>query len=107
MREYLVLRNSMPNDADDSPLFLVPGGRVLYKTYIITTTRLLLSMSGPNPVLYSGHLFRAGAATTAGDSNFRDWEVKMLGRWSSDAYNVYLRNPKVTASFAKRLVSLA
>jgi hypothetical protein len=47
-----------------------------------------------------------GAATTAGDSHFRDWEVKMLGRWSSTAYNVYLRNPKVTATFASRLVSI-
>jgi hypothetical protein len=106
MRAYLIFRNSIMDDAGDSPLFVVPGGRVLYKSYMVSTTRLLLSMSGYNPSLYSGHSFRAGAATTAGDSNFRDWEVKMLGRWSSNAYNVYLRNPAVTATFARRLVAL-
>jgi hypothetical protein len=105
MSAYLKLRNSVPPIDDDAPLFLVPGGKVLTKSYMISTTRLLLSVSGYNPALYSGHSFRAGAATTAGDSGFRDWELKMLGRWSSSAYNIYLRNPKVTVSFASRLVS--
>jgi len=105
MCAYLKFRNTLQPFDDDSPLFIVPGGNVLAKTYMISTTRLLLCMSGYNPALYSGHSFRAGAATTAGDSGFRDWELKMLGRWTSSAYNIYLRNPKVTVSFASRLVS--
>ena len=107
MRTYLVSRSTMVPDSDDSPLFLVPGGGVLTKSYSVSVIRLLLSMSGCDPALYSGHSFRAGTATSAGDCQFREWEVKMLGRWASTAYNVYLRNPKVTATFASRLVAPA
>jgi hypothetical protein len=106
MKSYLKFRNCLPIHANTSPLFVVPGGGVLTKTYMISVTRLLLSMSGHDPSLFSGHSFRAGAATTAGDNQFREWELKMLGRWASPAYNLYLRNPKLTASFAQRLVTV-
>jgi hypothetical protein len=106
MSDYLKFRSTLPGGGDDdAPLFLVPGGKILRKSYMVSATRLLLSLSGFNPSLYSGHSFRAGAATTAGDRNFRDWELKMLGRWKSSAYTLYLRDPKVTASFASRLVA--
>ena len=63
-----------------------------------------LGLAGFNPANFSGNSFRAGAATTAGDLGFEDYELKMLGRWSSSAYTVYLRNPKIVSTFAKRLV---
>ena len=93
-------------NVDDSPLFVVPGGKPLTKAYMVSVTRLLLSLTGNDPALYSGHSFRAGAATTAGDKQFKEWELKMLGRWSSTAYSLYLRNPRLTSTFASRLVSL-
>ena len=62
-------------------------------------------MLGYDPSLYSGHSYRAGAATTAGNLGFEEWEIKMLGRWNSSAYHIYLRNPKVVATFSKRLIS--
>jgi integrase len=104
MRQYMSVRIT-DVDPDISPLFILPGGSVLFKSYLVKITRLLLSMSGLDPSLYSGHSFRAGAATSAGDNNFRDWEVQLLGRWSSQAYTVYMRNPQITASFAHRLAS--
>jgi site-specific recombinase XerD len=106
MKSYLKFRKTLPEFQGTSPLFIVPGGGVLTKQYMISVTRLLLSISGHDPSLFSGHSFRAGAATTAGDGRFREWELKMLGRWASPAYNLYLRNPKVTASSAQRLVSV-
>ena len=106
MVTYLDFRRSLSvGQAPSAPLFVVPGGSPLCKGYLISVMRILLSLSGFNPALYSGHSFRAGAATSAGDSEFRDWELKMLGRWASTAYNVYLRNPRLTATFARRLVS--
>ena len=104
MRHYMSVRLTVI-DPDTSPLFILPGGGILFKSYLVKITRLLLSMSGYNPSLYSGHSFRAGAATSAGNNNFRDWEVQLLGRWSSQAYTVYMRNPQITASFAHRLAS--
>jgi hypothetical protein len=107
MVTYMHFRVSLtlPND-DDAPLFMSPGGRPLAKSYMVSVTRLLLGLAGHNPALYSGHSFRAGAATTAGDKHFKEWELKMLGRWSSNAYSLYLRNPHLTSTFACRLASL-
>ena len=104
MRSYLSVRTPAA-DPDLSPLFLLPGGGTLFKSYMVKITRLLLSMSGYDPKQYSGHSYRAGAATSAGNKNFRDWEVQLLGRWTSQAYTVYMRNPQITASFAHRLAS--
>jgi hypothetical protein len=107
MVAYMKFRLSLKTNHDeDAPLFLVPGGRHLTKSYMISVTRLLLGLTGHNPALYSGHSYRAGTATTAGDKQFKEWELKMLGRWSSNAYSLYLRNPRITSSFASRLASL-
>jgi hypothetical protein len=85
------------------PLFVESFGNILKNHYFQATTRLLLAAGGYDSALFSGHSFRAGSATSAADVGFSDWEIKMLGRWRSDAYNIYLRNPKVVNSFAKRL----
>ena len=107
MVTYVKFRSTLrTSHAIDAPLFLVPGGRHLTKSYMISVTRLLLGLTGHNPALYSGHSYRAGAATTAGDNKFKEWELKMLGRRSSNAYSLYLRNPRITSSFAARLASL-
>ena len=45
------------------------------------------------------HSFRVGAATTAATLGFPEYLIKALGRWSSDAYKVYVKLP------AQRLAS--
>lgn len=85
------------------PLFVDPYNNVLTKSHFVSSVRIMLSLTGRNPKLYSGHSFRAGAATDASDNEFQSHEIKMLGRWASDAFNLYLRNPKRTSKFSKRL----
>jgi hypothetical protein len=103
LKKYLSVRLSV--FGEHTPLFVNSFGDALKKNYFVDVMRLTLSQSGLDPSLYSGHSFRAGAATTAGNVGFKDWELKMLGGWKSSAFNVYLRNPKVTTPFAERLVS--
>jgi hypothetical protein len=96
---------SCQNAPPNSPLFLDQSGHILTKSRFVSSTKLLLALLGYDPSKYSGHSFRAGAATTGADKGFDNWQLKMLGRWASNAYNVYLRNPKVVASFATLLAS--
>ena len=88
----------------DVPFFRDCSGGGLSKSYFVSVTRIALAIAGYDPSLFSGHSYRAGAATSAGDAGFDAWELQMLGRWNSSAYTIYLRNPKVVSTFAKRLV---
>ena len=42
---------------------------------------------------YHGHSFRIGAATSAAAAGIPDHAIKMLGRWDSSAYLLYVRTP--------------
>jgi hypothetical protein len=78
------------NSVASSPLFADDNIPVLRKSLLVNATRLVLCTLGLDPTKYSGHSFRAGSATSGADSGFNPWELKMLGRWSSECYHIYL-----------------
>ena len=53
-----------------------------------------LAAPGVDNSPYSGHSFRSGAATTAMEFGVGDATIKMLGRWKSSAYQVYMKTPR-------------
>ena len=94
---------SQPTD----PFFSV-NGIVLTKDLFIRETRLRVAMIGLDPLQYSGHSFRSGSATTAAMAGMSDWEIKVLGRWTSDAYQRYIRAPvTMLSSFASRMSNVS
>lgn len=89
--------------APSEPLFIDQLGNVLKRSYFVSVTRLLLAMLNLDSSKFSAHSYRAGSATSASNVGLNRWEIKMLGRWQSEAYEVYLRNPTIVATFASKL----
>ena len=89
LMSYLRLRGGA-----DGPLFHFASGSPLSRSRLSSQLRKLLSAAGFHGN-YSLHSFRVGAATTAASLGFPDHLIKALGRWSSDAYRVYVKLPNV------------
>ena len=74
------------------PLFnFSPSGSWLTRTSLTRELRTILQQCGfPSNNFYS-HSFRIGAATSAASAGIPSWLIKVLGRWSSDCYEHYIR----------------
>ena len=72
------------------PLFMFADGRFLMQDRFVTKVREALTAAG----LDCSHSLRIGAATTAAQKGIKDSTIKMLGRWQSCAYLLYIRTPR-------------
>ena len=99
--------NSRPLSSASGPLFTYVSGGLLTRKKLIRETRVLISMGGLDSREFAGHSFRIGAATTAASANLPPWLIKVLGRWSSDCFERYIKTPpSVLAQVPQKLVSL-
>ena len=91
---------------DSGPLYKFINGTVLTKPLFVTMTRTYLAMIGVNPAKYTGHSYRVGGATTAAEAGLNEWEIKLMGRWSSNAYQTYIKTSVDTIiNFSPRIVN--
>ena len=74
------------------PLFIFQDGRPLSRALLSSFLQTTLQAAGI-PGKFSGHSFRIGAATTAAQRGVPDHLIKTLGRWSSEAYLLYVHTP--------------
>ena len=96
---YMVIRGNKPG-----PLFIFQDGRPLTRPRFVTEVRNALMSAGIDPKPFSGHSFRIGAATTAAQQGVEDSTIKMLGRWKSAAYQLYIKTPREQlANISKKL----
>ena len=80
--------------AGEGPLLVLQDGRPLLKAVFVKKVRKALMAAGIDHNLYSGHSFRIGAATSAAAAGVPAHLIKTMGRWSSEAYHVYIRTPR-------------
>ena len=90
LTQYLHVRGST-----SGPLFLLSDGTPLHRQWLTSSIQSILAAAGV-PGCYTGHSFRIGAATSAASRGLPDHLIKTLGRWSSDAYQLYIRTPVST-----------
>ena len=90
----------------DGPLFLTKEGRPLSRQFFVSRIQSSLVRAGIDPSSYKSHSFRIGAATTAAALGLSDSLIKSLGRWSSEAFQTYLKIPRVQlATITKSLAA--
>ena len=75
-------------------LFVWEDGRPLTRSAFVTRLRRGLQAAGLEMSRFSGHSLRIGAATSAAAAGVPDHLIKMLGRWQSEAYQLYVRTPR-------------
>lgn len=89
IHRYLAVRP--PSNIE--PLFITDKGRPLTKLFFMEQITGALTRSGIDSSRFKGHSFRIGAATTAAACGLSEDLIKTLGRWSSSAYQTYIRIP--------------
>lgn len=98
---------NMTSDIDSNPLralFIFGNGVTLSRVLFIKQVKMFLALAGIDPDNYSGHSFRIGGATTAAAAGLADWEIQVLGRWTSNTYQRYIRTPStLLVGFAQRM----
>ena len=89
LADYLSIRGT-----SSGPLFHLQNGEPLRRRQLVDTMRGALAAKGYDTKQYCGHSFRIGAATTAAKNGLQDNVIKLLGRWESSAYQLYIRTPR-------------
>jgi hypothetical protein len=88
----------------DSPLFCRLVGP-FSRAFFIGKVKSLLLLIGLDPSKYSGHSLRKGAAVSAAMAGISKEDIKILGRWRSDAVDIYI-NETTKVQHRRRVLSL-
>ena len=84
--QWMVQRGNTPG-----PLFKFASGAPLTRPLLVVRLRAIIQQLGSDPSGFSGHSFRSGAATTAAQLWVPDSQIKLLGRWKSNAFHRYVK----------------
>jgi hypothetical protein len=77
-----------PSDGT-APLFN-RGYGAFSRSYFVENVKIYLLRIGLDPSNYSGHSLRKGAAVSASREGISRAEIQLLGRWKSDAVDIYI-----------------
>lgn len=87
---YLEIRGN-----SDGPLFRTLDGRPITRTVFTAFMRNVVTQCGLDPNQYKGHSFRIGAASHAAECGHTDAQIRLMGRWKSDAFKKYIRTTSI------------
>ncbi|XP_039541789.1 mucin-5AC-like [Pimephales promelas] len=73
------------------PLFLDESKKPVTRFWFQKHLKSVLQQSGIPAKNFSSHSFRIGAATSAAQKGLSQQQIQALGRWSSDAFQSYIR----------------
>jgi hypothetical protein len=77
--------------ADDAPLFCRMNGQMITVEEVRAQVRAVMEAAGRDPSVYGAHSLRIGGASAALAAGVPPQLIRMMGRWSSDVYEIYCR----------------
>ena len=102
MKDYLL--QALPPSSH--PLFtFVQPRQWLTRNNLTTALRTIRQHCGLPANNFYSHSFCIRAATKAAKASLPTWLIKVLGSWSSDCYEHYIRTPKCTILEVPRLLT--
>ncbi|XP_056094663.1 proline-rich protein 36-like [Rhinichthys klamathensis goyatoka] len=90
IQAYLHWRSSQAKSHLD-PLFIDDSNKPVTRFWFQKHLKSVLQQSGIQAKHFSSHSFRIGAATSAAQKGLSQQQIQALGRWSSDAFQSYIR----------------
>lgn len=93
LTDMLTARRRLSSSAPtpNSPLFIMGNGLPLTRSVLLRRVASLARACGINPALHGGVSFRAGGATSLARAGVPDHLIKVIGRWNSTCYQLYIR----------------
>ena len=92
VNDYLAIRGE---GADT--LFIEHSGTPVTRHKVVRVLKRAMSNLGLNPVRFNGHSFRIGRASDLAGLGYAESQIKMVGRWRSNAYQKYIRCSDIIA----------
>ena len=86
---FMALRGPGPGS-----FFRFRNGNPLTRSPLVAKLKESIQAAGVNCAAYSGYSFRSREATTAVRQGIGDATIKMLARWKSSAYQLYIKMPR-------------
>ena len=93
LKAYLKLRGS-----DEGPLFRYQDGRPISRNFFTSNLKTVLIFRGLQTSLYKSHSFRIGGSSYYCQIGLSDTQIRIMGRWKSDAFLKYIRAQRIGAS---------
>lgn len=93
---YLRLRGSKPG-----PLFCFPDLTSISREFYSAQLRYNLTFCGLDPNFYQSHSFRIGGSSYLALLGLSDEQIRIIGRWNSNAFRRYIRCERILQSLNK------
>ena len=87
----LPCRRNLGLPSSSGALFMNGDEIPMHRRQFVSKIQHALHLAGVNERHFNGHSFRIGAATSASQAGVPETTIKLLGRWSSMAYQQYIR----------------
>ena len=97
---HVLQQHQQTQTSPDAP-FLQIDSRALDHVTFVRHIKDIAMQLGLDLSRYSGHSHRIGGVTSAAQARLSQWQIKLMGWWNSQAYQVYIKqDPLTCAGFA-------